>query len=912
MEEAPRCIAAVEEAVKPAVVAAAGVAGALAVHDGLYSTAVVSATAAAVILAREGAFERAVEYVKKAAEAAYEAAREVFEKAKVMLHRLYELFVEAVARVLDYVKAHWFIIAAAAAELIAWAVAQQLDFTLWMDHVAMLASLIFGGVKFRRERPAGRSTINEEVLATKRGASVLPLIGVEVTYQFTNEDLVNLIRSAISKGDVQMLVKEVIRLHGNKNIDVTTIATLIEYVYRELHTDIVARSLNELRTGRTSVNLDQIRGIYKRLDELEKSLYTFVRALRSQPVGLYPGNFELKWFDKIAKAPLQHLINYGSATMADKLIAFVKGLKYGSAWARVVVNALAQGKLLEVVEKPLPAIDIKPYKPKATDLAGRLASIYEGFAKAGADRVAITMTGKGYRIEVAKQGAMLTAEYTGGTTIRVLKISEEDPREIIAKLFDLKKPAKVTDPGNAVRGLMGGWLHTDISYEKRDHTFFATTTSEVQAHIYASLGLKVGLVSALSISSGGVKPVFYASLRKREKGPALEYFHYIRTKALEFHGKAIPREVVGLAESALRELVEKTRDKLEKRPERREVFEKKLRYLAEVEKALEILSGKVGSLCITNCGEQDFKLTFDNYPEYAKQIYTLLDALEMDEKNFSHFLTSAIIADGTVYRHRVLLTIGSFESGELPLNVYHKVALWLAVLATRGVKPYNVYFKPNKAYLELRLEDLRKHIETAWEFYGQIYSATRGLAKPSDNIYAKLNFIQKKLGLKAPTTEYKPAEWEFRSREVVAGLKPPQFKTTIKIGERTVDLFVRIEAYVSLGDRKLTDPNDIAAQCRNNEECKLHITIAHDYDAYPITFGWRRNNKGVYYPRGSIRLDDFKKAVLETVSGTAVSNELSTRFLEGLMQYRRVREVVKAWLESRPKKDEKRGGLERQ
>ncbi|WP_258870561.1 hypothetical protein [Pyrobaculum aerophilum] len=95
-------------------------------------------------LAREGAFEKAVEYVKKAAEAAYEAAREIFEKARITLQRLYELFVEAVARALDYVKAHWFIIAAAAVGLIAWAVAQQLDFTLWQDHVALNVGAIAG------------------------------------------------------------------------------------------------------------------------------------------------------------------------------------------------------------------------------------------------------------------------------------------------------------------------------------------------------------------------------------------------------------------------------------------------------------------------------------------------------------------------------------------------------------------------------------------------------------------------------------------------------------------------------------------------------------------------------------------------------------------------------------------------
>ncbi|WP_333638981.1 hypothetical protein, partial [Pyrobaculum aerophilum] len=145
MEEAPRCIAAVEEAVKPAVVAAAGLAGYAALHDGLYSTAVVSATAAAVVLAREGAFERAVEYVRRAAEAAYEAAREVFEKARITLQRLYELFVEAVARALDYVRAHWLIMAAAG--LMAWVVAQQLDYTLWQNHVALNAGTIAGLAK---------------------------------------------------------------------------------------------------------------------------------------------------------------------------------------------------------------------------------------------------------------------------------------------------------------------------------------------------------------------------------------------------------------------------------------------------------------------------------------------------------------------------------------------------------------------------------------------------------------------------------------------------------------------------------------------------------------------------------------------------------------------------------------------
>ncbi|MCX8136403.1 hypothetical protein [Pyrobaculum aerophilum] len=102
-------------------------------------------SATAIALAKEGAFEKAVEYVKRVGEAAYEAAREIFEKARITLQRLYELFVEAVARALDYVRAHWLIMAAAG--LMAWVVAQQLDYTLWQNHIALNAGAIAGLAK---------------------------------------------------------------------------------------------------------------------------------------------------------------------------------------------------------------------------------------------------------------------------------------------------------------------------------------------------------------------------------------------------------------------------------------------------------------------------------------------------------------------------------------------------------------------------------------------------------------------------------------------------------------------------------------------------------------------------------------------------------------------------------------------
>jgi hypothetical protein len=96
---------------------AASAAALYSVYSGLYSEAVVSSVASAVALAEVGQFKEAVQYVQRAAKALYEAAKEAFEKVKMTVQRLVELFVEAVTRVLAWVdehKAYLFLMAAVA------------------------------------------------------------------------------------------------------------------------------------------------------------------------------------------------------------------------------------------------------------------------------------------------------------------------------------------------------------------------------------------------------------------------------------------------------------------------------------------------------------------------------------------------------------------------------------------------------------------------------------------------------------------------------------------------------------------------------------------------------------------------------------------------------------------------------
>jgi len=112
--------------------ASAGLSAALySVYSGLYSEAVVSSVASAVALAEVGRFREAIEYVQKAAKALYEVVKETFERVKVTVQRLVELFVEAVTRVLAWIdehKAYLFLMAAVAAGAVALSAASLAPF----------------------------------------------------------------------------------------------------------------------------------------------------------------------------------------------------------------------------------------------------------------------------------------------------------------------------------------------------------------------------------------------------------------------------------------------------------------------------------------------------------------------------------------------------------------------------------------------------------------------------------------------------------------------------------------------------------------------------------------------------------------------------------------------------------------
>jgi len=148
------------------------------VCHGLYSEAVVSSVASAVALVEVGRFREAVEYVQKAAKTLYEAAKEAFEHVKMSVQRLVELFVEAVARVLAWIDEHGaylFLMAAAAAGVVALGVALNLWGLVEMEKLAYAASLtpfVAAGVKEHPREEAFK--ILREAPDPYRGSRRLP------------------------------------------------------------------------------------------------------------------------------------------------------------------------------------------------------------------------------------------------------------------------------------------------------------------------------------------------------------------------------------------------------------------------------------------------------------------------------------------------------------------------------------------------------------------------------------------------------------------------------------------------------------------------------------------------------------------------------------------------------------------
>jgi hypothetical protein len=351
------------------------------VYHGLYSEAVVSSVATAVALVDVGRFKEAVEYVQKAAKALYEAAREVFEKVKVTVQRLVELFIEAVVRALAWIdehRAYLFLMAAVAAGAVALPAALDIWGLIELDKLAYAASAapFFPGLaetggkaaeRFRvvadrwrvdeNEKQKIEEVINEVINAPQKGKRPFltltrlenlppPLAGMEMALGHIKDEVVK---------------------------DAAVIATLVLYktlinnagVYREWAgwykwaRGLVERQEFTVAAGKIRELLEAHRRLEEVAEEVRRELNAVLRLYSRS--GFYKERPDLlnklkqllevksSEAEELAEARSKELSNYSDANMGTKVYAALLSIARGGIYGHAAMLLMMEGALADVV-----------------------------------------------------------------------------------------------------------------------------------------------------------------------------------------------------------------------------------------------------------------------------------------------------------------------------------------------------------------------------------------------------------------------------------------------------------------------------------------------------------------------------------------------------------------------------------
>jgi hypothetical protein len=346
------------------------------VYSGLYSEAVVSSVASAVVLVDVGRFREAVEYLQKAAKALYESARDVFEQVKVSLQRLVELFVEAVARVLAWMdehKAYLFLMAAVAAGVVALSAALNIWGLVELEKLAYAAV----GAPF----VAGLADAGGR--EAERFGAVADRWRVDENEKQKIEEVINEVINAPQKRErpfskltglknlpppLAELRKALTRVEDEVEKDAAVVATLVLYktlaknaeAYREWAGWCGwARGLVERQEFTVSAGeVEKLHGAQRRLEEAaeevrrELNAVLALYALHSRDLyeKLKPLlEVDVKKADELAEARRVELSKYSNANMGTKAYAALLSVAKDGIYGHTAMLLMAEGALADVV-----------------------------------------------------------------------------------------------------------------------------------------------------------------------------------------------------------------------------------------------------------------------------------------------------------------------------------------------------------------------------------------------------------------------------------------------------------------------------------------------------------------------------------------------------------------------------------
>jgi hypothetical protein len=381
--DALRAVMTVEKALRTTALAGLSAAALYSVYHGLYSEAVVSSVASAVALVEVGRFREAVEYVQRAAKALYEAAREVFEKVKVTVQRLVELFVEAVVRVLAWIdehKAYLFLMATVAAGAVALSTALNIWGLIELEMLAYAASAPFfaglaetGGRAAERFSAVAKRWKVDDNEKQKIEKVINEVINTPLNKERPYEALRKLSESANLPPPFVKLKEALDRVEDEVVQDAAVAAALVLYktlinnagVYREwAELYKWARGLVEKQEfAATAGDIKRLLEAQKRLEEAAEQVrreLNSVLRLYSQS-GFYKERPDLlnklkqllevdvKKAEELAEARSGELSKYSNTNMGTKAYAALLSAARGRIYGHVAMLFMIEGALADVV-----------------------------------------------------------------------------------------------------------------------------------------------------------------------------------------------------------------------------------------------------------------------------------------------------------------------------------------------------------------------------------------------------------------------------------------------------------------------------------------------------------------------------------------------------------------------------------
>ncbi len=550
--DALKGVSTVEKALRATVFAGFSVAALYSVYSGLYSEAVVSSVASAVALAEVGRFREAVEYVQKAAKALYEAAKEVFEKVKVSLQRLVELFVEAVTRVLAWVdehRAYLFLMAAVAAGVVALSVALNMWGLVEMEKLAYAASAPFvAGLADVGEKTAERfKTLAERYERWKMEEKVInellnaPLNGERPFSKLTRlknlpKPLVEL-REALKRAEDKAKIDEVEK-------DAAVVAALV--LYKTLINNAKAygewagwykwaRGLVEKQEFVvTADKIRELREAHRRLEEVaeqvRRELNSVLTLYKSHSRDLYERlrphlEVDIKKAEELAEARHGELSKYSDVNMGSKVYAALLSVARGGIYGHIATLLMGEGALADVVlltprytynkAKRIAKSRGEVVDPSYSSRRGRTvgqpswedraasALLRYLLSKAVSEDLVIRRVGEGFEVFRAYGGVEVGVDVLRiWETVASSKADEEVLRRFVEE-------AKETAPDlSGIKKIWHAleWFATDMSFTGRQ--IEATTAHTWQAAWYIALfGEPEPPSGGANVTEEGIKPI---------------------------------------------------------------------------------------------------------------------------------------------------------------------------------------------------------------------------------------------------------------------------------------------------------------------------------------------------------------------------------------------------------------------